>query len=88
MKKPSPLEQFEEAVFLDANHFSVTRFVGRGTFERLEFARVEFHKALAFARQPVKGRPRALYVISSSGRSVCLEASKDDRWRLLAERVC
>lgn len=80
-----PVEVWEDDVFAQAAEFTVTRFVGRGQRDTTRYTVPQFAEALAHARRtPELGhKPFALYVVSTAGRSVCLEGSKDEHWKQL-----
>jgi hypothetical protein len=73
------LEDWEDRVFINAEHFTVCRKVeGKGGVETKRFARFEQ------AQGEAGDDPRALvYVVTASGRSVCLIRARWDHYRKL-----
>jgi hypothetical protein len=73
------LDAWERSVFMEATHFTVALFRGRGRYDHQEYK--DFNEALTAVEQPSNnGRPRLLYAVTREGRSVCLDRADRPAW--------
>ena len=72
-------EGYEELIFVNADHFRLQRYYGRGKQDRIDDVKT-WPEALARAKEAMAERTRVLvYMITASGRSAqCIPARWDE----------